>query len=117
LAISERIDRHLTLWLSTNLLGWGSKGSCFIPSGFRLTEADAAKTAFLQAWALHMLWRGHAFQGRYQPGRRAVLEETDVMSDRKQYTCTALCFQAKCIQEKQTKGFIYFNLRWIGGLR
>ena len=27
------------------------------------------------------LWRGHAFQGRDQPGRRAVLEETNLTSD------------------------------------
>jgi hypothetical protein len=25
-----------------------------------------------------MLWRGHAIQGRCQPGRRAVLEETSL---------------------------------------
>jgi hypothetical protein len=28
-----------------------------------------------------MLWRGHANQGRCQPGRRAVLEETSIESD------------------------------------
>src|SRR4029077_19499284 len=55
-------------------------------------EADAAKTAFLQAIqrpvypdpriaGKGMLWRGHANQGRCQPGRRAVLEETRCPSD------------------------------------
>ena len=55
-------------------------------------EANAAKTAFLQACerpvypdprvaGKGILWRGHANQGRCQPGRRAVLEETKVPSD------------------------------------
>jgi hypothetical protein len=56
-------------------------------------EADAAKTTFLQAFkrpvypdprvaGKGILWRGHANQGRCQPGRRAVLEETKEPSDR-----------------------------------
>ena len=56
-------------------------------------EADVAKTAFLQAFerpaypdprvaGKGILWRGHAIQGRCQPGRRAVLEETKEPSDR-----------------------------------
>jgi hypothetical protein len=71
----------------------GSKGFCSIPSGFHFVEADAAKTTFLQAFkrpvypdprvaGKGILWRGHANQGRCQPGRRAVLEETKEPSDR-----------------------------------
>jgi hypothetical protein len=70
-------------------------------------EADAAKTSFLQARKrptppeprvavkVHAcpdpllfgegLWRGHANQGRCQPGRRAVLEETSCVSDHFQF--------------------------------
>ncbi len=59
-------------------------------------EADAAKTSFLQAVkrpvyrdprvpGMGMLWRGHANQGRCQPGRRAVLEETSYVSDHFQF--------------------------------
>jgi hypothetical protein len=42
-----------------------------------------------------MLWRGHANQGRCQPGRRAVLEETKEQSDLKYSTLSGRFSQAK----------------------
>jgi hypothetical protein len=42
-----------------------------------------------------MLWRGHAFQGRHQPGRRAVLEETKEPSDRRYSTLREAFSQAQ----------------------
>jgi hypothetical protein len=42
-----------------------------------------------------MLWRGHANQGREQPGRRAVLEETKLSSDRENFTPKVLFSQGK----------------------
>ena len=45
---------------------------CFPPGSWRpvtLTPLIARKD---------MLWRGHASQGHYQPGRRAVLEEKNL---------------------------------------
>jgi hypothetical protein len=48
-----------------------------------------------------ILWRGHANQGRCQPGRRAVLEETKEPSDRK-YSTLPDCFsQAKTANSGQ----------------
>jgi hypothetical protein len=41
-----------------------------------------------------MLWRGHAIQGRCQPGRRAVLEETKEPSDRRYSTLNGAFSQA-----------------------
>jgi hypothetical protein len=42
-----------------------------------------------------MLWRGHAIQGRCQPGRRAVLEETSWKSDHHNSTPCEVISQAK----------------------
>ena len=75
-------------------------------------EADAAKTAFLQAFerpvypdprvaGKGMLWRGHANQGRCQPGRRAVLEETKEPSDRTHSTLPDRFSQAKTANSGQ----------------
>ena len=48
-ARNDRFDRRLTLWPSAIAYCRSSKGFCSIPSGFRKTEANAAKTSFLQA--------------------------------------------------------------------
>jgi hypothetical protein len=59
-----------------------------------------------------MLWRGHANQGRYQPGRRAVLEETNVMSDLLNSTGTGVFSQA---QTARIVSHIPFICNYIGG--
>ena len=82
-----------------------------------------AKTAFLQALSVPvhpeprvavkgMLWRGHANQGRCQPGRRAVLEETKEPSDRTYSTLNRAFSQA----ETRLNGvFITFSFNDLTG--
>jgi hypothetical protein len=54
-----------------------------------------------------ILWRGHANQGRCQPGRRAVLEETKEPSDRRYSTPNASFSQAKFSHKHQVIAFIF----------
>jgi hypothetical protein len=104
-ARDNRIDRHLTLWPSANDIA----GARRVPAPSRpdsiSMEANAAKTSFLQAVrrpayrdprraGRKMLWREHAFQGRCQPGRRAVLEETSCEYDQHNSTLCAVILQA-----------------------
>jgi hypothetical protein len=106
-ARNDRFDRRLTLWPTANACCRSSKG--FLapsrPDSDR-AEADAAKTAFLQACerpaypgprvaGQGILWRGHANQGRCQPGRRAVLEETKEPSDHRYSTLSKAFSQVR----------------------
>jgi hypothetical protein len=61
-----------------------------------------------------MLWRGHANQGRCQPGRRAVLEETKEPSDRTDSTSNMAFSQGEINHERQVIAFI-FNLIQLSG--
>jgi len=60
-----------------------------------------------------MLWRGHAFQGRCQPGRRAVLEETKEPSDHRYFTLNGAFSQAKTRLKKLHIAFIIYNMPWF----
>jgi hypothetical protein len=63
--------------------------------------------------ASRILWRGHANQGRCEPGRRAVLEENKVPSDRCYSTPSAAFSQAEINHKHQLIAFI-FRLIEIG---
>jgi hypothetical protein len=54
-----------------------------------------------------ILWRGHANQGRCQPGRRAVLEETKEPSDRRYCTLNKAVSQAKTSPPRPCITFIF----------
>jgi hypothetical protein len=45
-ARDNRIDRHLTLWLSANSYCRSSKGSCSIPPGFQLNGSGRGEDFF-----------------------------------------------------------------------
>jgi len=63
-----------------------------------------------------MLWRGHAIQGRCQPGRRAVLEETKEPSDRNNSTLGRAFSQGNFRSPSHTNLFIYYQLQGLSGL-
>jgi hypothetical protein len=105
-ARDNRIDRRLTLWPAANDIA----GARRVPAPSRpdsiCMEANAAKTSFLQAVrrpvyrnprraGRRMLWREHAKQGRCQPGRRAVLEETSCEYDHPDSTLSAAILQGQ----------------------
>ena len=85
-------------------------------------EADAAKTSFLQAFQRPVcpdariagegkLWRDLANQGRCEPGRRAVLEETNEPSDRKYCTLNEAFSQGLEWRIVGINPFLFFGLR------
>lgn len=58
-----------------------------------------------------MLWRGHANQGRCQPGRRAVLEETKEPSDLTHSTLGEAFSQGNSQSIRHSNLIIYYHLR------
>ncbi len=81
-------------------------------------EADVAKTAFLQAFERPVypdprvaekgkLWRGHSIQGRCQPGRRAVLEETKEPSDRMYSTPSEAIFSRQIFPRRSILIYLF----------
>jgi hypothetical protein len=63
-----------------------------------------------------MLWRGHAIQGRCQPGRRAVLEETKEPSDRRYSTPGGSFSQGNFHSQQSINGCVCYKLQAACGL-
>jgi hypothetical protein len=85
-------------------------------------EANAAKTTFLQAFERPVypdarvagkgkLCRENANQGRCEPGRRAVLEETKEPSDRTYSTPSAVISQAQMLVRRSNRPLIFNRIQ------
>lgn len=58
-----------------------------------------------------ILWRGHTNQGRCQPGRRAVLEETKCPSDRKYSTLNTAFSQVQTLAYSSDRRLIFNKIQ------
>jgi hypothetical protein len=63
-----------------------------------------------------MLWRGHANQGRCQPGRRAVLEETKELSYRSYSTLGEAFSQGNFLLPPYINFLVFIKLQVPTGL-
>jgi hypothetical protein len=122
-ARDNRIDRHLTLWPSANDIAGARRVSCSIPPGFHFHGSERGEDFFppgsqtlpLPEPAISgkdMLWREHAFQGRCQPGRRAVPEETSYESDQQDSTLREAISQVKMMPRIKLISFIYNQIEF-----